>query len=347
MSPAVRAPAPGDQLVGAVVVRPAAALAQLPVAVAQVGVGDRRQQRLVERAQLLVRGLLGATREEHGNVGVEPFELAGVVQTGARERRHHDRRRALALRREGVCGARLVVVLDEAKEPLLIVGGRLQVAPHRLGGPADEAIVEALVVAEVEALLLQRPLHVPVGLRDEHERGMRRVDGGDDRGPVVLRRGVTGPRAPGAREDFVGHQHRHVTADAVALRRDRDQRVDRRRAQARRECVQLDDVGPRREVGILAVREHAGAGLEEARRVRLEVCRRPADEVVGVLGRPGVVGRDMIGHVVEDQADPPRWRARPARSRAPPVRRSAVRARSRATQYGEPITSSACRSGSA
>ena len=65
--------------------------------------------------------------------------------------------------------ARLVVVLDEAQQPLLVAAVGLQVAAHGLGGLVDEPVVEALVVAEVEALLLQRPLHVPVGLGDEQE----------------------------------------------------------------------------------------------------------------------------------------------------------------------------------
>ena len=59
------------------------------------------------------------------------------------------------------------MVLDEAQQALLVAGVRLQVPAHRLGGLVHEPVVEALVVAEVEALLLERPLHVPVGLGDE------------------------------------------------------------------------------------------------------------------------------------------------------------------------------------
>ena len=138
--------------------------------------------------------------------------------------------------------------------------------------------------------------------------GMRRVDRADDRRPVVLRRRVAGPLAPGAREDLVGHQHRHVAADAVALRGDRDQRVDRRRAQAGRERVELDDVGPRREVGVLAVRERA--------------VRKLADPQVSLAwgARSSRGGRARRGSARSRGSAAARaGRARPAPWRAPPV----------------------------
>ena len=42
-------------------------------------------------------------------------------------------------------------------------------AAHRLGVLVLEPVVEALVVAVVEALLLERPLEIPVGLGGEDE----------------------------------------------------------------------------------------------------------------------------------------------------------------------------------
>ena len=64
------------------------------------------------------------------------------------------------------------MVLDEAHEPALVAGVGGQVPVHRLGALVDEPVVEALVVAVVEALLLERPLEVPVRLGDEDEVGM-------------------------------------------------------------------------------------------------------------------------------------------------------------------------------
>ncbi len=160
--------------------------------------------------------------------------------------------------------------------------------------------------------------------------GARRVHRADDRGPVVRVRRVAGARAPRPREDLVRHQHRHVAANAVALRRrSRSACRSRPSRSPARERVQLDDVRPRREVGVLAVREHAGRRLEEARRVRGELGGGAPDEVVGVLGRPRVIGRDVVRDVVEDQAQTRGRRARPAPRRARSRRRNAARARSR------------------
>ncbi len=72
-----------------------------------------------------------------------------------------------AERRRGV-----VVVLDEPHQPFLVVEVRRQVIPDLIGGAVLEAVVEPLVVAVVEALLLQGPLQVPVGLGDEQESGV-------------------------------------------------------------------------------------------------------------------------------------------------------------------------------
>ena len=56
---------------------------------------------------------------------------------------------------------------------LLVADVGAQVAAHRLGALVHEPVVEALVVAVVEALLLERVLEVPVGLGQEDEVGVR------------------------------------------------------------------------------------------------------------------------------------------------------------------------------
>ena len=56
------------------------------------------------------------------------------------------------------------MVLDEADEAPLIVAIGAEVPAYLLGVLAHETVVEALVVAVVEALLLKRPLEVPVSL---------------------------------------------------------------------------------------------------------------------------------------------------------------------------------------
>ncbi|GAA4697409.1 hypothetical protein GCM10023215_39540 [Pseudonocardia yuanmonensis] len=73
------------------------------------------------------------------------------------------------------------MVLDEPHQPLLVLPVRGQVGPDPPRIARHEPVVETLVVAEVEALLLQRPFEVPVGLREETETGVRLADRGDDR----------------------------------------------------------------------------------------------------------------------------------------------------------------------
>ena len=162
-----------------------------------------------------------------------PVELAFVHEpcSGLGQRGH---RRGPCLRTWERRGrARLVVVLDEAEQPVLVGRVPRQVPVHRGGVLVGEPVVEALVVAVVESLLLQRPLAIPVGLRDEDEVGMDVLDDRDRRRPVL----VSGPRpatcAPRALEDVVHHQHRHVAAHAVALSGDRGQQVGNRCTECR------------------------------------------------------------------------------------------------------------------
>jgi hypothetical protein len=83
--------------------------------------------------------------------------------------------------------------------------------------PADDPVVEPLVVAEVEALLLKHPLRVPVGLGQQDGLRVPAAKAGDDGRPELLSRLLAGPATPGLGEDLVGHQHGHVAADSVAL----------------------------------------------------------------------------------------------------------------------------------
>ena len=118
------------------------------------------------------------------------------------------------------------------------------VRKHRLGGVVDEPVEEALVVTEVEALLLQGRLHVRVGLGHEQQVGT-------DRSTCPIRPASTPPPAAArpavpmpAPEHVVAYEHRHVAAQVVALVPDRDQRVRRPAPRAPARRVQLDDVGP-------------------------------------------------------------------------------------------------------
>jgi len=60
--------------------------------------------------------------------------------------------------------ARLVVILEEARQPILTVGPRRQMGAKGAGIGIAEPVVKTLVVAVVEALLLQLRFKIPVGL---------------------------------------------------------------------------------------------------------------------------------------------------------------------------------------
>ena len=80
------------------------------------------------------------------------------------------------------------MVLDEANELLLVGKVGVEVKPNTLRVVVFEAVIEPLVVAEIESLLLQLPLQVPIGLGDEEEMRMFLLDGRDYLAPVLGRR---------------------------------------------------------------------------------------------------------------------------------------------------------------
>ena len=224
-----------------------------------------------------------------------------MIEPRALKRRHHGRGGTRLGRLERGRRARFIVVLDESDQPLLVVRIGLEVPTDRVGRVVDEAVVQALVVAEVEALLLQRPFHVPVRLGHEQKLGMRRLHARDQLRPVVgLGRGP-GPLSPRPGEDLVGHQHRHVASKPVALRADRDQRLGHGVAQLGRESVQLHDVRPGREVRIATVGEDAAGGAEEGLGVLGELLVAAGEQAAGPGGDPRMVGRHVVRDVVEDQ----------------------------------------------
>lgn len=67
------------------------------------------------------------------------------------------------------------------------------------------------------------------------------------------------------------------------------------------ERIELHHVGPRREVRIASPGDHAAGDLDEPLRLLLDVGSVAADEELGMLDRPRVVGRDVVRHEVEEQ----------------------------------------------
>jgi hypothetical protein len=150
----------------------------------------------------------------------EALSLPLVHEDPARKRVRHDRRRAEAIGREHRSGARLVVVLQEADEMRLPGGIREQVRPYAACVADGEAVVQALVVAEVDALIDEVGFAIPVRLCEEEELGMEAPQRTCHLAPVRLGSNGLQPIAPRRRSDVVEEEHRHVAADAVALLRD-------------------------------------------------------------------------------------------------------------------------------
>src|SRR4051812_6799802 len=125
------------------------------------------------------------------------LELAVVKESHTRRECSNDGCGLMA--RPGKDGrrARLVVILEKARQPILVVESRFQMAANGAGIGMAQAIVQPLVVAVVEALLLQFPFVVPIGLGQKSEAPMSVAHGRDRLGPK-WRRCAT----PGTLEDL-------------------------------------------------------------------------------------------------------------------------------------------------
>src|SRR6516225_3584734 len=88
---------------------------------------------------------------------------------------------------------------------------------HGLGFSVFQAIVELLVVAKIESLLLELPFKVPICFRNKKKARMRLFHRWNDLAPIVRWRARPGAVAPGSLEYGIDEQHRHVASHAVAL----------------------------------------------------------------------------------------------------------------------------------
>ena len=164
-------------------------------------------------------------------------------------------------------GPRLVVVLDEAQQPLPGSARSACRWPRTDAGVlVREPVVEPLVVAVVEALLLERVLHVPVGLGDEQSSSCveRPIPA---RTPSAGR--LTAPQVRAKTSLVISIAMSQRTPSHMPAR-SRQQRAHRR-AQRGRERVELDDVRPGREVRIAAAGDDRAAHPQPRGRVAREV----------------------------------------------------------------------------
>ena len=149
-------------------------------------------------------------------MGRDPFlpslELSLMEESQARRQERDDRGGLVDFRGKRRRGPRLVVVLQEAGQLVLVIQARVEMLAHRPGMAVAEAVVEPLVVGVIEALLLERPFQVPVDLGHEEEAGNALAHALGRRRPEERR-----TLAPGSLEHVRQDQHGHVAAHAVAL----------------------------------------------------------------------------------------------------------------------------------
>src|SRR5215207_5496834 len=173
---------------------------------------------------------------------------------------------------------------------------------HLLGRTVQDSVVQSLVVAVVEALLLQRPLQIPISLGEEQEFRIGLADGGDHRRPIVRLWRGTDAITPGSCEDIIHDQHRHIATDTVALLGNLAERLDHNSAQGWSEGVQLNHIRPRREVRISAIGHDTTVNLNKGLWVRLQLVGRAGHEQLRLARGPWMIRSHVVGDEVQDQA---------------------------------------------
>ena len=117
--------------------------------------------------------------------------------------------------------------------------------------------------------------------------------------------GVDPAATPGAFENGIQKQHRHIATHAVALRGYIQERLYDRFSQPELEGVELQDIRPCGKVWILSARVNDLIDLNVETRIVLEVLSGSVNEELWVLAGSGVIGSHMIGYEVQQKPDIP------------------------------------------
>src|SRR5215470_8782019 len=166
------------------------------------------------------------------------------------------------------------------------------------------SIVKGLVIAKIEAFLLELPLHSPIGLGNKAETRMLLLDGRDDFDPVFGSRWLSGAPAPCTFKNCIQEKHGHITADSIALFSYARYSFDGGLSQAWFKGVQLQDVGPCREIGVPSTSKYRSPQFYKREWVVTDVAAISTNEVLRMLMNPRVIWRDMIGNKIENQVHP-------------------------------------------
>ena len=193
------------------------------------------------------------------------------------------------------------MVLEEAKQLLLVGKVSTQMKPNALCVFMLQTIIEALVVTEVEPPLLQLPLQIPVSLGNKEKVRMRSRDGRNRVSPVFGWRPLPCTTAPGAFEDLVQQKHGHVATDAITLSRDTGDSLDHCLPKSGLKRIELQNIRPSREVGATAAGEDISLYHNVGCRLVSSIIGISANEILGVFGDPRVIRRNMIRNEVQEQ----------------------------------------------
>src|ERR1700716_1466751 len=128
-----------------------------PVAAAKrIGLSQQKQQFVVETGNLTVDGFDRPATKVRRHAHARSIDLALLEEAQARREEGDCGGGSMLRPGEGGRRAGFVVVLEEARESVLVVEAGIQVVAHGVGVPGLQAVIQSLVVAIVEALLLQR-----------------------------------------------------------------------------------------------------------------------------------------------------------------------------------------------
>ena len=93
---------------------------------------------------------MGTPSEEHRQSHLASFELTFVEKFHPRERGHGQRHSTFLCQRKRCCSTRLVVILNETKQLVLVRESGTQVKPDVLCVRVLKAVVQCLVVTEIK-----------------------------------------------------------------------------------------------------------------------------------------------------------------------------------------------------
>jgi hypothetical protein len=132
---------PSDKIQMALVVRPSYPFAEVPVTLLKILSPKGLEQRPIELLQTMIGWLSRTTPQEHRQPDTPPFELSVMEQDCALQGRYGNGRRLRLGGAEHRRGTRLIMILDESDQLLLIRSVSVEMLTDTVSGTVLQAIV--------------------------------------------------------------------------------------------------------------------------------------------------------------------------------------------------------------